>query len=396
MASATEIAKLYFEALNAHDLDQATALWAPDAVDRFVGDQEVVGPDGVREYFSGVFAAFPDFTIEVLDCTTSRQRTAVRWHARGTFAGPGMFQGFEPNGAQIDLEGCDVLTVSEDLIQHNDAYLDTTSIARQLGFLPPAGSKAEERMARLANLRTRLLSRMSASHPERVADRVWLIRGGFPGKTMNVYLIEDEGGVTVFDAGIAAMTTAVRTAAVRLGGIKRVILGHADADHRGAAPGLGASVYCHQAEVEAALSSSPIRPYHDFSKLAPHGRFLLRRLMPVWDGGPVQIAGTVTEGDDIAGFRVIDLPGHAPGLIGLFRDSDRVALVTDCVYTLDPQTGFKGGPRVPHVAFNIDTEQARDSIRKLANLEPAVVWPGHAEPVRGDLTSELRRAASAP
>src|SRR5579884_3987706 len=172
MASATEIAKRYFEAVNDHDLDRATALWAPDAVDRFVGGEELVGPEGVREYFSNLFAAFPDFTIEVLDCTTARQRTAVRWRARGTFAGPGAFQGFEPNGAQIDLEGCDVVTVSEDLIRHNDAYLDTASIARQLGFLPPVGSTAEERLARLANLRTRLLSRISAGPPERVADGV--------------------------------------------------------------------------------------------------------------------------------------------------------------------------------------------------------------------------------
>ncbi|HZU61525.1 MAG TPA: MBL fold metallo-hydrolase, partial [Solirubrobacteraceae bacterium] len=135
------------------------------------------------------------------------------------------------------------------------------------------------------------------------------------------------------------------------------------------------------------------RPYHDFSKLAPHGRFVLSRLMPVWDGGPVEIAGTVAEGDDIAGFRVIELPGHAPGQVGLFRESDRLALVTDCFYTLDPQTGIKGPARVPHHAFNIDTEQARESMRKLADLEPSVAWAGHAEPVRGDAADELRRAA---
>src|SRR5207248_5699682 len=256
------------------------------------------------------------------------------------------------------------------LIQHNDAYLDTASIARQLGFLPPAGSKQEERLRRLANLRTRLLARVQGSPPERVADGVWLVRGGFPAKTMNVYLIEDDGGVTVFDAGIHGMDASIRAAAVRLGGLKRVVLGHADADHRGAAPGLNAPVYCHPAELEAAQSSSPTRPYFDFSKLGPHGPVILTRLMPVWDGGAVPIAGTVHEGEQIAGFRVIELPGHAPGLIGLYRDSDRLALVSDCIYTLDPQTGIKGPARVPHAAFNIDTEQARASIRKLATLAP--------------------------
>ena len=395
MASATEIAKRYFAALDAHNLDEATALWAPDALDRLVGGQELVGPAGVRSYFAALFAAFPDFSLEVLECTTARQRTAVRWRARGTFAGPGLFEGFEPTGARLELEGCDVLTVSNDLIQHNDAYVDSGAIARQLGLLPEAGSKAELRLRKLSNLRTRLAARVQAAEPERVADGVWLVRGGFPAKTMNVYLLEDDGGATVFDAGISGMTAAVRAAAARLGGIKRVVLGHADADHRGCAPGLGAPVYCHPAEQQAAGSPDPTRPYFDLAKLAPHGRLILSRLLPVWDGGPVAVAGTVSEGDQIAGFRVVDLPGHAPGLVGLFREGDRVALVSDCVYTLDPQSGIKGPARVPHPAFNIDTDQARQSIHKLAGLEPSVAWAGHADAVQGDVVAQLKRAALA-
>jgi steroid delta-isomerase-like uncharacterized protein len=394
VASATDIAKQYFEALDAHDLDRACALWAPDAVDRFVGAQEVVGPEGVRAYFSALFSAFPDFSLEVLECTTARGRTAVRWRARGTFAGPGEYEGFAPNGARLELEGCDVLTVSDDLIQHNDAYVDTGAVARELGFLPPAGSKQEARLRRLANLRTRLMARVGGSGPEPVADGVWLIRGGFPARTMNVYLIKDDGGVTVFDAGVRGMDAAIRTAAVRLGGIKRVVLGHADADHSGAAPGLGAPVYCHAAEVVAAQSTDPMRPYFDFSKLGPHGRLLVTRMLPVWDGGAVPIAGTLAEGDPVAGFRVVELPGHAPGLIGLYRDSDRLALVSDCIYTMDPQTGIKGRARVPHAAFNVDTEQARSSIRKLAALEPSAVWPGHTNSVRTGVSSELAHAAN--
>lgn len=394
MASTAEIAKRYFQALNDHDLDAAVACWAPGGVDRFVGQAELIAPQGVREYFEALFAAFPDFRFELLEATTARNRTAVRWRARGTFAGPGRFQGFLPNGAQVEIEGCDVLTVSEEEIQRNEAFLDSGNIARQLGFLPPAGSAAERRLARLANARTRARSWLHGVKREPVADGVWIVRGGFPVKTMNIYLIEDDGGVTVFDAGIADMTEGVRTEAAHFGGIKRVVLGHADADHRGTAPGLDAPVYCHPADREAAESPNFFRPYWDLSKLAPHGRFAIRRLLPVWDGGAVQIAGTVEEGDEIAGFKVVHLPGHAPGLIGLYRESDRLALVSDCFYTLDPQTGIKGRARVPHPAFNVDTDQARDSIRKLVELNPSVAWAGHANPVRGDVVSQLDRAAA--
>jgi len=395
MASATEIGKRYFQALNQHDLDAALDLWVPGGIDRFVGQQELVAPEGVRAYFSEVFGAFPDFRLEVLDATTSRARTAVRWRAHGTFAGPGRFQGFEPNGGRIELEGCDVLTVAEDRITHNDAYLDTGDLARQLGLLPPIDSPAQARMTKLINARARLQRLFQAGPPESIAEGVWLIRGGFPSRIMNVYLIEDEGGVTVFDAGIASMAPAIRAAAARLGPIRRVVLGHADADHRGAAPALGAPVYCHPAELAAAGSSDPVRPYFDFSKLAPHGRFLIRRLLPVWDGGAVDVAGTISEGDEAAGFRVLELPGHAPGLIGLFRERDGLALASDCVYTIDAQTGLPGRPRVPHPAFDIDVEQARESIRKLAGLEPAVAWFGHGRPVRGDVVTQLHQAAVA-
>jgi glyoxylase-like metal-dependent hydrolase (beta-lactamase superfamily II)/predicted ester cyclase len=394
--STSDVAKRYFDALAAHDLDAACECWAPGAVDRLVGQVDLIAPDGVREYFGALFQAFPDFSFEILDLTTARNRSAVRWRARATFAGPGAFQGFAPNGAKIDLEGCDVVTVEGDRIVHNDAYVDSGMLARQLGFLPPAGSAAEDRLTRLANVRTRLAARMQAGEPERIADGVWLIRGGFPVRDMNVYLLEDDSGVTVFDAGIVQMTPAVAAAAARLGGVKRVVLGHADADHRGAAPGLGAAVYCHPAEREAAESSNPYRPYFDLSKLNALGRFVYRRLLPYWDGGAVQVAGTVDEGDEVAGFKVINLPGHAPGLIGLFRESDRLALTSDCFYTVDPRTGIKGPPRVPHPAFDLDVEEARGSIRKLAELEPSVAWPGHADPVRGDVRGELERAASAP
>jgi hydroxyacylglutathione hydrolase len=107
----------------------------------------------------------------------------------------------------------------------------------------------------------------------------------------------------------------------------------------------------------------------------------------------VKIEGTVKEGDDIAGFKVVHFPGHAPGMIGLWRESDRLALVSDTLYTLDPETGRHGPPRVPHGAFNKDTEQARASIRKLAAMEPAAVWPGHADALTGNVREQLERAA---
>jgi hydroxyacylglutathione hydrolase len=240
------------------------------------------------------------------------------------------------------------------------------------------------------------LRRLAAVPPERVADGVWLLRGGLT-RIMNVYLIRDETGVVVFDAGEKGMAASIVAAAAPHGGISRVVLGHGDTDHRGSAPALRAyaDVLCHPNAVAQAQGSGG-RDYWDPAELPPDVRLLhafLHRY--VWDGGPVHIDGTVQEGDRIAGFEVISLPGHAPGLIGLWREADRVALVSDCIYCIDMH-GKPIPPTAPVDAYNLDTELARKSIAKLAALEPRIVCPGHQGPLSGpEVVPLLEAAASA-
>jgi hydroxyacylglutathione hydrolase len=395
-AATAKIARAYLKALNDRDLDAAVALWKPGALDVLHGQRELVAPDGIRAFFGELFAALPDLRFEEISCTAEANRCTIRSRLTGTFAGPGTFNGIEPNGARLDLEIVDSFVVEGGLIARNDAHADGMIIARQLGLMPPADSPLERRMTRAFNVRTRLAARM-VGEPERVADGVWVVRGGVP-KTMNVYLIEDEDGITVFDGGIQAMTRAIAMIGTRMGGITRVVLGHAHQDHRGIAAGLreqlGVPVLCHPADQADAEGDAGLR-YMDLSKLNPLGRRAFPHLLRLWDGGPVTIDGTLEEGDEVAGFRVVHLPGHAPGLIGLWREADRLALVSDCFYTLDPQSGVPGRARVPHPAFNHDTEQARASMRKLAAMEPAAAWPGHANPLTGDVRTQLEQAAAA-
>lgn len=232
---------------------------------------------------------------------------------------------------------------------------------------------------------------------EPAAEGVWQVRGGFPKKVMNVYFIEDDGGVTMFDAGISDMAHGVEEAARPFGGVKRIVLGHAHEDHRGTAPAIGAPVWCHAAEKGYAESElKPMTDYFDLSKLERRVfRMLYPKLLPLWDGGPVRVERTLADGDEVAGFRVVHVPGHAPGMIALFRESDRVALTSDSFYVLDTQDlrSRLGPPAVPHRAFNQDGEQARESVRKLADLEPASAWPGHLDPLVGDVAGQLRHAA---
>ena len=393
---AEAVVRRYFQAVDAHQVSEAAAMWAPDGREDVRGQGLFIGPEGVREFIGGLIEAMPDMRMEVIETTTQDDRCAARWRLSGTFAGPGALAGVAPTGDRLQLEGVDVLSVRDGLIQTNDAFTDTMELTRQIGMMPPQGSPAEQRMMGAFNVKTRVQAGLAgATEPKLVAEGVWCVQGQ-PGRC-NVYMIEDEGAITMFDAGARTMTRSVASAGARLGGIKRIVLGHGHTDHRGSAPGLGVPVLCHPDEVQDAEGSGGFRYWPADLAGVPLLSKQLQKLLHryAWDGGPVSIAGTVREGDEIAGFRVIELPGHAPGQIGLWRERDRLALVSDCFYTVN-LWGRHSAPRAPFETYSYDTEQARASMRKLAEMEPAAAWPGHGKPITGDVRGQLLEAAGEP
>lgn len=390
-SQAEEVSRRYFQAIDGHELEAAVALWAAGGREHVRGQVDTSAPEGVRTFIGGLLSAMPDLRIEVLSTTTEGDRCGVQWRASGTFAGPDSFNGIAPTGDHVELEGVDLLHVRDGLIQSNDAYSDSMTFARQIGMMPPLGSTAETRLAGAFNVKTRL-GAMLSGEAKLLASEVWVLQGQ-PGRC-NVYLLEDEGGVTLFDAGARTMTRALAGAAARLGGLRRVVLGHGHTDHRGAAPGLGVPVLCHPEEVTDAEGSGGFRYWPEDLAGLPAGARQIHRLLHhvAWDGGPVKISQTLSEGDRVAGFEVIHLPGHAPGLIALWRESDRLALVSDTFYTIDT-AGRHSPPHLPDQTYNYDTEQARASLLKLAQMEPAAAWSGHGRPLIGDVRGQLERAA---
>jgi predicted ester cyclase len=157
---AATVARTYFEAVAKRDIEAMVDPWEPGSLDVIHGVVEMRVPEDLRTWFGSLFAAFPDFTFEVLDVTSTGEKAAVRWHASGTFNGSARFEGLIPNGASVDLEGCDVLTVREGRIVRNDAYMNGAEMARQLGALPPAGSSPEKALTGVLNLKTRLAEQL--------------------------------------------------------------------------------------------------------------------------------------------------------------------------------------------------------------------------------------------
>jgi steroid delta-isomerase-like uncharacterized protein len=150
------VARAYFEAVAARDLDAMMGFYELGGTGEIHGLVELVAPHSYRAWFANLFAAFPDFRFEILDVVAEGEKAAVRWRATGTFDGSTQFEGMDPTGARVDLSGCDMLTIRNGKIQRNEAYMNGAQMAQQLGALPPPGSFAEKATLAALNLKTRL------------------------------------------------------------------------------------------------------------------------------------------------------------------------------------------------------------------------------------------------
>ncbi len=150
----TSVARAYFKAIAEKDLDAAAALWVPGSTDRLVGFAEFSVPAGFKQWFGALFAAFPDFTFEVLQVTVlegERRRAVARDR---DLQRHGQLRGDEAERRlRSTITGCDMLTVREGKIVDNHGYMNGTELARQLGAAPPAGSPAEKAMIGALNAR---------------------------------------------------------------------------------------------------------------------------------------------------------------------------------------------------------------------------------------------------
>jgi predicted ester cyclase len=155
--STAEVARAYFEAVGARDVEGMMSMWEPGGVGHIHGVAELVAPEGYREWFGNLFKAVPDMEFEIVEIVAEGDKAAVRWRARGNFTGDTKLEGFVATGTALDMVGCDVLTIRDGKVADNQAYTNSMDLARQMGALPPAGSTPERAMTALMNARTRTL-----------------------------------------------------------------------------------------------------------------------------------------------------------------------------------------------------------------------------------------------
>jgi glyoxylase-like metal-dependent hydrolase (beta-lactamase superfamily II) len=206
---------------------------------------------------------------------------------------------------------------------------------------------------------------------KQLADDLYLL-DGFPPYAINVYLIGD----VLVDAGSRhAGKRILRQLRGRT--VTTHALTHAHADHQGSShqvcEALGIPLWCGERDAEAA-EDGRIRermPAHPINSL-------IARVFP----GPAHpVARRLREGDVVGGFEVLDTPGHSAGHISFWRPSDRTLVCGDVFNNMNVITGVPG-LHEPPAFFTPDPGRNRESMRRLAALQPQLVCFGHGKPLR--------------
>jgi glyoxylase-like metal-dependent hydrolase (beta-lactamase superfamily II) len=223
---------------------------------------------------------------------------------------------------------------------------------------------------------------------------------------VNSYLIDDGGLVTIVDAGMpgqyADLVRELAAMGRTLSDVRAIVLTHGDTDHVGYAERLrrehGVPVFVHALDADrarmvvrkAATGWGPIR-------LRPFASFMLYgarkgglRAVPVTELRTFDADGATL---DVPGApRVIHLPGHTPGSVGIHVPAVDALFAGDALTTHDVLTGADGPRLAP---FTLDRAAALGSLARLEGIQARWVLPGHGQAWSGGVAEAARSVREA-
>jgi glyoxylase-like metal-dependent hydrolase (beta-lactamase superfamily II) len=208
---------------------------------------------------------------------------------------------------------------------------------------------------------------------KQLADGVWHLDTFFLPSAINAFLVDD----VLIDAGTRHSTPKILK---QLQGhrVNAHALTHAHPDHQGAShelcENLGIPFWVGRQDADAAEDPDLIRERQPPNPVA---RFYIR----IFTGPGHPVDRMLAEGDQVAGFKVIEVPGHSAGHLAFWRESDRVLILGDVLTNMDQLTGIPG-LHEPKPYLTPDPVENRRSARKLAALEPRLVLFGHGRALR--------------
>jgi glyoxylase-like metal-dependent hydrolase (beta-lactamase superfamily II) len=206
----------------------------------------------------------------------------------------------------------------------------------------------------------------------------------------------DRGWVLI-DTGVVGTKALIKSAAAeRFGEHARpfaIVLTHGHFDHVGTLEDLAEEwdvpVYAHEIE-HPYLNGRASYPPGDPTV----GGGMMASLASFYPTAPVDVSRRLralpADGSvpGMPGWRWLHTPGHSPGHVSLWRESDRAMIVGDAFITTKAESAYAvavqstelhGPPRY----FTIDWDKSRTSVEMLAALRPDLVITGHGRAMQG-------------
>jgi hydroxyacylglutathione hydrolase len=216
-----------------------------------------------------------------------------------------------------------------------------------------------------------------------IASDLYLL-SGFPPAGFNIYVIRSGERWLLVDTS----TKYSRRRILRQlpGKLEAIFITHAHRDHAGSmhavATETGAPVWASEADADAIEGTAP-EPIP--AKYEDH---IVNRMARPWWTDHHPVSRRLRDDEQVAGFTVIEFPGHTPGQVGLWRESDRTVICADVMRSMNLVTGLPQLGEMPRI-FTCDVEEARRSIRKLAALEANTICFGHGRPLKKNAAEKI-------
>ena len=216
--------------------------------------------------------------------------------------------------------------------------------------------------------------------PIRITESVYQIRA----IGARVTVLAQGAELMLVDAGLLGSSHAIAQGLAELGRspsqIQQVVITHAHPDHSGGlaelVSGTDAAVAAHSLEADIIEGMAPAPNPLRWKVVGAVSWSVLSKLM----GNSVPVVHRVEDGEPLTcqtDVRVVHLPGHTPGSIGLHLPRERVVIVGDA---LQYKLGRKLYPPAPGVTQHAD--EALRSLEKLLDLDFDTICFSHFPAMR--------------
>jgi len=129
-----KIVQAYTDAWNSHDVEKITAFFTEDGIHEDVAVGSIYsGKDELKAGISPLFAACPDFKLELKSLFGSNDWVGQEWVMTGTQTGAFGALGIPATGKRFLIRGASITKLRRGKIARNTDYWNLMSMLQQLG-----------------------------------------------------------------------------------------------------------------------------------------------------------------------------------------------------------------------------------------------------------------------